>query len=416
MGFFTTRSLASLAAVAALLIPAQAQTYTTCNPLEKTCPPDKALGTTVDIDFTAGERSDFTNSGTVTYGKDGLEMAVSSSNKGPYMQSDWYMMFGRVDVTMKAAPGAGVVSSFILQSDDLDEIDLEWVGSDPTTFQTNFFGKGFTGNYDRGETYETVDAVADFHTYSIDWTAERIQWIIDGQVLRTLVPSDFPGQYPQSPMFVKFGPWAAGDPENNPKGTVHWANGPIDYSAGPYPMYVQSITASDYSTGTAYKYTDNTGTWQSIEAVGGSVNGDGSGGAPNKPSKPSKPSSSSTSIKSLTSSKPKGKTTSLPIKPSTSTPPSGKATSSKKTSGKATPSIKKPSKPTSSPQKSSKPTSSTDKSGPASTSASSKTDGTSSSTGASTSPTAKDNGTVSGKQMAWALSLLCVAVGIATSV
>jgi hypothetical protein len=44
-------------------------------------------------------------------------------------------------------------------------------------------------------------------------------------------------------------------------------------------MYVQSISVTDYSTGSQYKYSDETGNWKSIQAVGGSVNGN-AGGAP----------------------------------------------------------------------------------------------------------------------------------------
>jgi hypothetical protein len=36
-------------------------------------------------------------------------------------------------------------------------------------------------------------------------------------------------------------------------------------------MVVKEIKAVDYSTGTAYRYTDKTGRWQSIEAIGGKV-------------------------------------------------------------------------------------------------------------------------------------------------
>jgi hypothetical protein len=39
---------------------------------------------------------------------------------------------------MKAAPGAGIVSSFVMQSDDLDEIDWEWIGSDTAQVQSKF--------------------------------------------------------------------------------------------------------------------------------------------------------------------------------------------------------------------------------------------------------------------------------------
>jgi hypothetical protein len=38
-------------------------------------------------------------------------------------------------------------------------------------------------------------------------------------------------------------------------------------------MYVKSISVTDYSTGSQYKYSDESGSWQSIQAVGGSVNG-----------------------------------------------------------------------------------------------------------------------------------------------
>lgn len=42
-------------------------------------------------------------------------------------------------------------------------------------------------------------------------------------------------------------------------------------------MSVKSISVTDYSTGSQYKYTGTDGTWQSIEAVGGSVNSNGKG-------------------------------------------------------------------------------------------------------------------------------------------
>lgn len=52
-----------------------------------------------------------------------------------------------------------------------------------------------------------------------------------------------------------------------------WAGGTTDYSAGPFSMYLKSMTVTDYSTGTSYSYGDKTGNWQSITAKGGKVNG-----------------------------------------------------------------------------------------------------------------------------------------------
>lgn len=46
-------------------------------------------------------------------------------------------------------------------------------------------------------------------------------------------------------------------------------------------MQVKSLAVTDYSTGTQYVYSDTSGSWQSIRAVGGTVNsGGGSGASP----------------------------------------------------------------------------------------------------------------------------------------
>jgi hypothetical protein len=131
----TIRSLAALASAAALIAPAIAQTYTNCNPtLRSDCPPDSALGRTVNIDLTSASDS-FTPQGNPSYSKDGVTFTVAKSGDSPQLTSKWYIMFGRVEFVMKAAPGAGIVSSFVLQSDDLDEIDWEWLGADANQVQ-----------------------------------------------------------------------------------------------------------------------------------------------------------------------------------------------------------------------------------------------------------------------------------------
>jgi Glycosyl hydrolases family 16 len=43
------------------------------------------------------------------------------------MMSNHYIFFGRVETWLKSAPGQGIVSSIVLESDDLDEID--WVST-----------------------------------------------------------------------------------------------------------------------------------------------------------------------------------------------------------------------------------------------------------------------------------------------
>lgn len=179
------------------------------------CPPVPALGRSVDIDFTQGRSDDFKEVGSPNYDENGAGFSVASQGDAPLIQSNWYIMFGRVEFETKAAPGTGIVSSAVLQSDDLDEIDWEWLGANNDLVQTNYFGKGNTGSFNRGATHDDKGNHDDFHTYTIDWTSDQIVWSIDGTPVRSLTPDEAESdQYPQSPMMIRIGVWAGGDPSN----------------------------------------------------------------------------------------------------------------------------------------------------------------------------------------------------------
>lgn len=180
---------------------------------------------------------------------------------------------------MKSAPGAGIVSSLVLESDTLDEIDLEWLGADDSEVQTNYFGKGDVTTYNRGAYNPAANNQGQFITYTVEWTESQIVWSVGGSTVRVLTPATADtNQYPQTPMRVKFGAWSAGD-ASNAAGTISWARGPTDYTQGPFTMTVQNIQITDYSTGTQYKYGDTSGSWESIESVGGTINGNAGGAA-----------------------------------------------------------------------------------------------------------------------------------------
>ena len=175
---------------------------------------------------------------------------------------------------MQAAPGVGIISSAVLMSDDQDEIDWEFSGNDfnrgSGNVQTNYFGKGITGNYDRG-TYPPVSSPqTQFHNYVLDWTAEELIWSIDGVVVRTLANNNAtsgPHQYPQSPMKVELGLWDGGD-ASNAGGTIEWAGGRTDLSQAPFTMYVKSVTITNANPCSGrYQYTDMTGSYRSIKCV-----------------------------------------------------------------------------------------------------------------------------------------------------
>lgn len=234
---------------------AVAQTFTDCNPLNKTCPADPALGTSHTFNLTSNSLGDTwnTTAGTVDYSNNqGGRFTIAKKGDSPTVKSDFYIFFGEVHVVMKAAKGQGIVSSIVLESDDLDEIDWEFLGGNNTVVETNYFGKGNTTAYDRAIYYPVATPTDSFHEYSVKWTKAAVQWLIDGTVVRTLAYADANGgsNFPQTPMNVRLGIWAGGDP-SEPKGTIEWAQGETDYSKVPFTMVVQSVNVIDYSGGDA---------------------------------------------------------------------------------------------------------------------------------------------------------------------
>jgi hypothetical protein len=275
--FTKTISAAVLAFVAPALVAGQ--TYTTCSPLTSTCPADPAFGKdTVHCHFSDGLSDAFTNIGgtEIEYSTNGAVMSISALGQAPTIATGKYIFFGRVDVELQAAPGVGIVTSAVLQSDDLDEIDWEWLGGDNTQVQSNYFSKGDTTTYDRGAFHPVENPVGKFHVYSIEWTPAAVQWIIDGTVVRTLTYEDAKGgsSFPQTPMQIKLGTWVAGRPDAAP-GTITWAGGLADFSQAPFVGYYKSISIVDYAGGDApttksvreYIYGDQSGTHQSIQVV-----------------------------------------------------------------------------------------------------------------------------------------------------
>lgn len=295
-------SLRTFAAGASLLSAVAAQTSTSCNPTEseffplsfltslthlecllvanktpstETCGSDTGLDqSTYSVDFTQGASDDWNVTyGSVTYDEtNGATYIISESGDAPTMQSNWYVFFGEVSVVMKAAPGTGIVSCAILESDDLDEVDWEWLGGSASQVETNYFGKGNTSTYDREQWIDVADSTQDdFHNYTIVWTESSLRWVIDGATVRTLAYADANGgaSYPQSPMRVKLGTWAGGDASNS-EGTIEWAGGATDYADGPFTAYVKSVSVTNYNPAAEYTYSDTSGSYESITMSGSS--------------------------------------------------------------------------------------------------------------------------------------------------
>lgn len=265
-------ALVALAAATAV----SGQTYSRCDPTKQDgCPADPAFGyQKASCSFSRDTCGVFTplEGTTLSYDNNGAVFKIERESNAPTVQTDKYIFFGRVDVVVQAAPGRGIVTSAVLQSDNLDEIDWEWIGGDNAQVQTNYFSKGDTTTYDRGKFHPVSNPISSFHTYTIEWTKTKVVWSIDGGEVRTLLAQDAKGgsAFPQTPMQVKLGTWVAGRQDAAP-GTVQWAGGMADWSKAPFVAYYKSIIITDYAGGDGpgrganqYIYGDKSGSWQSI--------------------------------------------------------------------------------------------------------------------------------------------------------
>lgn len=212
------------------------QTFTDCDPRQKDCAPNPALGTTYNKTWDKGSTelgaqlwNVTEGSSLITFGNSGADLTLVQSGQSVTAQSKFYIMWGTVEILFRAAAGQGIISTVVLLSDDLDEIDVEIKGGNHTHFSTNYYGHG---NLSQGfaKDYALQGPQDDFHNYTIVWGQDKIDWLINGQQVRTVgyAPS---GLYPQTPAMIKFGIWAAGDMKDAP-GTVEWAGGKTDWKQG----------------------------------------------------------------------------------------------------------------------------------------------------------------------------------------
>ena len=127
----------------------------------------------------------------------------------------------------------------------------------------------------------------DWHTYTIDWKPDVLEWIVDGTVMRTLTKNSTYNatsgvyMYPQTPSRLEMSIWPGGS-EAEGTGTIEWAGGLIDWDStdiqeyGYFYAQYKDITVEcyDYPSGTivkgdkSYVYTSDSGMSSTIEVSG----------------------------------------------------------------------------------------------------------------------------------------------------
>ena len=182
----------------------------------------------------------FTNEFTMDYNpfniiqRRGKGELILNRDGGTRISSKNEFRYGIIDASIKIPKGSNVITSFILMSDNGDEIDFEFVGTDTTIIQTNYFYKGEPVFNVNAIFYKVpVDLSDDYNIFTINWTPEYYQWFWNGRLLRTLFKSNTP-KYPDSISKVQLGIWEA-----PPSG---WAGDGINMSNAPFTYYIDWIS------------------------------------------------------------------------------------------------------------------------------------------------------------------------------
>ncbi|KAF9052257.1 glycoside hydrolase [Hymenopellis radicata] len=156
--------------------------------------------------------------------------------QGATLNSTFVFGYGKVSFEVSAPTIAGVITAFIMINSSQDEIDVELLGGDPSHWQTNMFAPpspDAAPEYGTFSSIENVNNIEETHTYAIDWNSVRIEWSLDGRVVRTLMKEQTRRNgkytYPTHEMRMQLGIWDG----SGAKGTAAWAKGPIDWRDTP---------------------------------------------------------------------------------------------------------------------------------------------------------------------------------------
>ncbi|KAJ3200331.1 hypothetical protein HK099_002723, partial [Clydaea vesicula] len=164
---------------------------------------------------------------------------------GVRVSSTSYLLYGTFSVKLLGGAPAGMVTTFISMSDVKDEIDWEFTGGLYTQAQTNIFNKLIDGgdiDYSKGQKFPVADWSTTVSEYTIAWSQTKIDFLINGQLVRTYDASA--GGFPNTPSRVQFAVWdgANGQPEGTRSWSMGGAPGYLDWGPGGAQGYSASIS------------------------------------------------------------------------------------------------------------------------------------------------------------------------------
>ncbi len=160
---------------------------------------------------------------------------------GIRISSKTEVLYAKMTVRARPISIPGAVTTFITMSDSKDEIDVEWIGKEPTKPQSNIFYKGIP---EYGLHFKRLNSKPGIQTITIDWKSTSIQFSVDGKIQRTYLKNSTEAISPMTPPNQRWFPNTASniqisvwDTTGSAPGTQAWAGGPIPWNRMPSKLY-----------------------------------------------------------------------------------------------------------------------------------------------------------------------------------
>ncbi|HBX68549.1 MAG TPA: hypothetical protein DEH25_03975 [Chloroflexi bacterium] len=118
--------------------------------------------------------------------------------------------FGRVEARILVPDGGpGLWPAFWMLGTDIGEVGwpqsgeidiMEYVSKNPNDVFGTIHGPGYSGGSGFGDHYPLAEPVAaNYHTFTIEWTLDSIDWYVDGIKYHSATPADIAGSDPEHP-------------------------------------------------------------------------------------------------------------------------------------------------------------------------------------------------------------------------
>ena len=111
--------------------------------------------------------------------------------------------YGRIEARIQIPYGQGIWPAFWMLGDDettkgwpdCGEIDImENIGKEPAVVHGTVHGPGYSGGKGIGKPYALNSGrfADDYHVYAVEWSPDRIEFLVDGHSYHTITPASLP--------------------------------------------------------------------------------------------------------------------------------------------------------------------------------------------------------------------------------